>query len=73
MLNIGLYNLFHMSEQGRMTREVTQDDHHQVSCFFVVNHQTGARVNVDLKFGWVKKKQRIALMTGIWLWAGFNV
>ena len=45
----------------------------QLSCRTVVNNKIGVGVDIKLKFGWVKQKKGILLMSVIRLGAGCNM
>lgn len=72
MLNIGFYNLFQISKQGRVTSKVTDDYHHQLMVL-VINNKTGLGVDISLEFGRIGEKKWISFMSRIWLGAGFDM
>ena len=61
-IKINFYNIFQISKQARVISKVTRNDHHQIFCCFVINHNTGFGVDIKLKFVLVKHKKRIVLM-----------
>ena len=75
VLNIGFYNLFQISKQGRVTSKVMDDYHHQLRVWFLllVKNKTGVGVNINLEFGRVDKNKWISFMSLIWLGASFNM
>jgi hypothetical protein len=56
-----------------MSCEVAKNDHHQFFRFLVVNHNTGVRPDIPLKFLGLVDIKRIACMTTIGLGVLFEI
>ena len=73
MLNISLDNAFNIGQQGRMSSEVANDKHHQLSTLLVIDNMVGVRASIKLEFRRVNLEKRITLVSFIWLWSIFNM
>jgi hypothetical protein len=73
MANISFYKLFQIGKRGRVTSKVSNDDLDELVCLSIANENASVGVDIQLKFGWVDKRERISFMALIWLGAGFDM
>ena len=73
VLNISLYQIFHIRKQSRVISETTKDDHNQLFGVFIINDNTCVIVGIILKFSWIMHKERISFVLFIRLGTFFDM